>query len=156
MAVSVKFYWVKRVSRLREILLLCYSSAISCFPPLIGTTREEVHKNRIPAWLTTRTETITGLRNSKHLRRRARLHQNQMLPSLSWPSQFSTCRLSAGKLNKFLLHRNQTSKHSTARRAWSNNPTLGMIHHICTVPFPPISQGKLLLELKVGLKRGIP
>lgn len=101
-------------------VLLCYSSALFCFPPLIGTTRAEVHKNRIPVWLTARTETITGLCNSKYLRRHARFHQNWMLPSLSRPSRFSTCRLPAGKLNKFSLHRNQTSRHIIKEKTWGN------------------------------------
>jgi hypothetical protein len=130
-------------------VLLCSNSAFSCFPPLIGTTREEVHKNRIPTWLITRTEIITDLSNSKHIRLHARFHQNQMLPSLSQPSRFSTCRPPAGKLNKFSLHRDQTSKHITERRAWGN-PTLGMTHHICTVPSSPFPKEKYFWSSRRG------
>ena len=131
-------------------VLLCYSSALSCFPPLIGTTREEVHKIRIPAWLITCTETITGLSNSKHIRLHDRFHPNQMFPSLSQPSRFSTCRPPASNLKKFSLHRDPTSKHITERRAWGN-PTLDRDDpsHIYSTVLS-ISQGKTLLEFKEG------
>jgi len=130
-------------------VLLCSNSALSCFPPLIGTTREEVHKNRFPAWLITRTETITGLSNPKHIRLHARFHQNQIASFSHSAISILDLSTAGGKLNKFSLHRDQTSKHITERRAWGN-PNLGMTHHICTVPSSPFPKEKSFWSSRRG------